>query len=89
MQAEHAQAGLSGQLRQAQRQLQEAEGKLQASQDSLAFVAAEKKALSRQCSEMEQRLNRMQQVSWLPVLLMFKLAADVAVQGSSIPSEPC
>ncbi|CAL5228113.1 g11189 [Coccomyxa viridis] len=62
-QAEHAQAGLSGQLGQARRQLQEAEGKLQASQDSLAFVAAEKKALSRQCSEMEQRLNRMQQES--------------------------
>ena len=66
IQAEHAQAELSGQLRQAQRQLQDAEGKLQASQASLAFVAAEKKALSRQCSELEHRLNRLQQVIQFP-----------------------
>ena len=70
VQAEHAQAELSGQLRQAQRQLQDAEGKLQASQASLAFVAAEKKALSRQCSELEHRLNRLQQVIQFPLLHM-------------------
>lgn len=62
VQAEHAQAELSGQLRQAQRNLQEAEEKLQACQESLAFVAAEKKELSRHCSELEPRLNRLQQV---------------------------
>ena len=70
VQAEHAQAELSGQLRQAQRMLQEAEGKLQACQESLAFVAAEKKALSQHCSELEHRLNRLQQVSGLSVSLL-------------------
>ena len=69
VQAEHAQAELSGQLRQAQRMLQEAEGKLQASQESLTFVAAEKKALSQHCSKLEHRLNRLQQVFGLPTPL--------------------
>ena len=80
MQVEHAQAELSGQLRQAQRKLQETEGKLQASQESRAFVAAEKKGLSQQCSQLEQRLNRLQQVAFtiiMPLLLMLTIAKSL------------
>lgn len=61
-QAESAQEELSGQLRRALGRLQGSDEQLLAAQQSLAFVAAEKKGLSQHCSELEQRLATMQQV---------------------------
>ena len=80
VQAENAQAELSGRLRQAHRKLQEAEEKLQACQESLAFVVAEKKELSSHCSELEHRLNRLQQVVQLPTPLLL-LTSFTALAG--------
>ncbi len=62
MQAESAQEELSGQLRQALGRLQGSDEQLLAVQQSLAFVAAEKKGLAQHCSELEERLATMQQV---------------------------